>query len=85
METREAGIQEKVAEEVRVAMARRRMTGRALALRLGWTAPFLSRRLTGDVAFTITELFDVARILDIPLSALIPQVRGDVTSGKIIS
>lgn len=60
-----------VAEEVRVAMARRRISGVALANRLGKAQPWISRRLRGDVAFDLDDLEAVASALDVPVETLL--------------
>jgi len=57
-----------VAAEIRAQFARRRLTGRKAAAELGWTGPYLSRRLTGAVPFNVTDLAAIAQLLDLPVS-----------------
>lgn len=52
-----------VAGEIRALIARRGTSGRQLALRMGKSQPWMSRRLTGDVAFDIAELDQIAGLL----------------------
>jgi transcriptional regulator with XRE-family HTH domain len=66
---------ESVAAEVRAEMARQRRSQTDLAGALNWTQVFLSRRLTGTVAFTTDEIEAVAGELGIPLSQLVAPVR----------
>lgn len=61
---------ELVAAEVRAHLARQRISGRRAAVMLGWTAPYLSRRLTGEIPFDVNDLTRVADLLDIPVAAL---------------
>ncbi len=56
-------LQEQVAEEIRVQLARRRVSGRKLARELGWTAPYLSRRMNGRQSFTVEDLDAISRFL----------------------
>lgn len=37
---------------------------------LGWTAPYLSRRLTGEIPFDVNDLTRVADLLGVPVAAL---------------
>src|SRR5215472_17069635 len=57
-----------VAAEVRAQLARARRTGRSVALELGWTQPYISRRLTGEVPFDVNDLAAVADVLHIPVT-----------------
>lgn len=59
-----------VAAEVRAEMARQRRGQVEVATELGWSQAFLSRRLTGGVAFSTDEIEHVARVLGVPLSQL---------------
>jgi transcriptional regulator with XRE-family HTH domain len=58
-----------VAGEVRAHLARRRISGRRAAAELGWTAPYLSRRLTGEIPFDVDDLDAIASLLDMPVVA----------------
>jgi transcriptional regulator with XRE-family HTH domain len=62
-----------VAEEVRVWMTRRRVTGAGLASAIGRSQAYVSRRLTGDTAFDLDDLERIATVLDVPVNRLFPQ------------
>ena len=57
-----------VAAEVRAQLGRAQRTGRSIALELGWTQPYISRRLTGEVPFDVNDLTAIADVLGIPVS-----------------
>jgi len=56
-----------VAAEVRAEMARQRRSQRQVADALGVSNTYVWRRLTGEVAFDLTELEAVAAYLDRPV------------------
>jgi hypothetical protein len=62
---------EKVAEEVRVALARRRLSGQKAAEALGWSAFYLSRRLSAKVAFDVNDLSALADLLEVSVMAFL--------------
>lgn len=62
---------ELTAGAVRAELARRRISGRAMARALGWSHGTTSRRLSGSSPFDIDELAAVASFLGIPTSALL--------------
>lgn len=64
-------LRERVAEELRAILARRKMTATTLAELTGLTQPYLSRRMTGDVAFNIDDLDKIASVLEVPVTALL--------------
>jgi transcriptional regulator with XRE-family HTH domain len=64
-----AALHEYVAGEIRAYLARARLSGRRAALQLGWTQPYMSRRLTGDIPFDVTDLEALAGLLDVPVTA----------------
>ena len=63
-----ASLRTVVAGEVRAHLARQRISGRQAAIRLGWTAPYLSRRLTGEIPFNVADLEALAVLLDVPVT-----------------
>lgn len=65
---------ELTAEAVRVELARRRISGRAMARALGWSFSSTARLLKAEYAFDIDELSAVADFLNLPLTALLPPV-----------
>lgn len=60
-----------VAAEVRVALARQGGTQADLATKAGLSKASLSRKMRGDVAFTVDELVAVAIALDVDAGSLI--------------
>lgn len=60
------------ADRVRAELARRRVSGRDLAVALGWSERTTRRRLAGHVAFTVDELTAVAQHLGLPPAELLP-------------
>lgn len=61
----------RVADEVRAAMARKRVSQTKLADILGISQAAVSRRLTGEVAFDVNELSVLAGALDVSLATLL--------------
>ena len=55
-----------MAAEIRAELARRRLSARAAAARLGWTQAYLSRRLNGDVPFDVEDIEALADLLGVP-------------------
>ena len=64
-----------VAAEVRAHLARQRLSGRQAAIRLGWTQPYMSRRLTGEIPFDVADLEAIADLLGIPATAFFQRPR----------
>lgn len=62
-----------VAANVRAEVARRGLRHADLATALGVSRPAMSRRLTCDMEFSITELRAVAEFLGVPLSVLLDE------------
>jgi transcriptional regulator with XRE-family HTH domain len=79
-------LPESVAAEVRAYLGRARLSGRAAALRLGWTQQYMSRRLTGLTPFDVADLAAIADMLDVPVTAffegrreaIIPSLAGGI-------
>lgn len=67
-----SGLREAVAEVIRVEMARRRMSQRALADATGLSQSYIGRRLVSDKPFTTDDLAKVAAALGMPVAALVP-------------
>ena len=61
---------EVVAEEIRVLMARQRMSGRGLARAAGLNEATVSRRLNAEYPFDVDELERIAAIFGVPITAL---------------
>jgi len=67
---RAAGLDLTVAANIRAELARRRFRQAQLAQRLGRSSNWLSRRLTGQVAFTLAEVDAIAGFLGMSVSEL---------------
>jgi DNA-binding transcriptional regulator YdaS (Cro superfamily) len=65
-------LSERVAEEIRALLARRRVTGRELARRLSVSSPWVSQRLTGHTEIGVNDLERIATALDVEITALLP-------------
>lgn len=61
---------DRVAAEVRAELGRQHKTQRELAEALGVSQVFVSRRLRGEVAFSLEELERIAEALDVPIIRL---------------
>jgi len=59
-----------VSVELRAALARRQVSGAALARLTGRSQTYLSERLRADRSFTMTDLEDICREANIDLLAL---------------
>lgn len=71
----------RTAEEIRVLLARRRMSASELARRTGMTQPYMSRRLTGEIAFDVDDLDLIATVLEVNVADLLPRsARSEVTA-----
>src|SRR5690554_1761635 len=70
--TRTVRLSDQVAEEIRVLLVRRRRSASDLARQIGMTQPYLSRRLTGEVALDLDDLQRIARALDVDIHDLLP-------------
>lgn len=61
----------RVGDEVRAAMARRRVSQAALGKHLELSQAAVSRRLLGEIPFDISELTAIASFLGVPLETLV--------------
>lgn len=66
-----ANLADSVNENIRVAMARKRITAVALASALGLSTQALYRRQSGAVAWNTTELEAVAAVLEVDVFDLL--------------
>lgn len=64
---------ERVAAEVRAEMARQRRTQTELAEHLDMSQQAVSRRMTGELAWDVDEITDIADWLGVPLAALMAE------------
>jgi len=67
-----SGLRARVAESIRVELARRRMSQRALAEATGLSQSYIGRRMTGEMPFTTDDLALIATALGVPVLALLP-------------
>lgn len=66
-----ATLNDSVSAEVRAEMGRQRISQTQLSLAVGWKQAYLSRRITGLVAWSTDDLEQLAKSLGIPVHALI--------------
>jgi transcriptional regulator with XRE-family HTH domain len=71
-----------VAEEVRVMLARKRVSGLQLAERIGHSQAYVSRRLNGETAFDVDDLERIAIALGVTVYDLIPRSAGQHTDTR---
>jgi transcriptional regulator with XRE-family HTH domain len=70
-------LSQTVTQEIRAEMARQRLSQKALAERLGWGQPTLSRRLNGQIALTFDDADAIAGALGVSLVQLAwPRAEG---------
>lgn len=69
-------LRERTAEEIRVLLARRHISAAELARRTGMKQPYISRRMTGEVAWDVDDLERIAAVLDVDVIDLMPQREG---------
>lgn len=70
---RAATLTELVADEIRVAMTRKRMSGRDLAKKLNVSPSWISYRLSGRQPIDLNDLFRIARALGVGVHQLLPS------------
>lgn len=61
----------RVAREIRQVLADAERSQGDLAAALGWSVPYLSRRLTGRVSFSLDNIEQIAIALDVPRGRLL--------------
>jgi len=66
-------LREHVAEEIRVLLARKKMSAAELARRTGLKQSTMSRRMTGETAFDMDDLEIIAEVLEVEVSDLMPR------------
>lgn len=70
---RARSLTERVAEEVRAMMGRRRISGARLARELGVSDAWVSYRLSGKQPIDLNDLENIARALGVPVISLLPE------------
>lgn len=71
-----------VAEEVRVLLARRRLSAARLAQQLGWSQPYMARRMAGTQPFDVDDLEAIADALGVGIVDLLPRDRREQVTGQ---
>jgi len=71
--TRPQGLQEWIAEEIRVLLVRRRMTATQLAGMVGWSSSQISRKLGGQSELTVNDVAKVAKVFQVQPADLLPK------------
>ena len=66
-------MQERITEEIRVALARRKMSASELARRAGWGQGYIARRMDGRAPLSVDDLDRIAEVLDMSINDLIPE------------
>ena len=69
---RTATLSELVADEIRVAMTRQRVSGRDLAKRLDVSPSWISYRLSGKQPIDLNDLLRIANALGVGVHQLLP-------------
>lgn len=62
---------QRVGANVRAEMARRNLSQQSMSQKVNLSQQALSRRMTGQIAFSVDELADIAVALDVTLTDLI--------------
>lgn len=62
-----------VSDEIRLAMTRRRLSGAQIALMIGRSQSYISKRLRSDAAFTANDVEDICRALQEDLLGLLSR------------
>lgn len=68
-----ASLREQAAEEIRVQLARKRISAAELARRTGMKQSTLARRMTGEIAFDLDDLELIANVLGVAVVDLLPR------------
>lgn len=60
-------LQERVSDEMRALLARRRLSARQAASALGWNEMYLYRRLKNQSPFDLNDIEALAHLLEVPV------------------
>jgi transcriptional regulator with XRE-family HTH domain len=69
-------LRHRTAEEIRVLLARKRMSAAELARRTGIKQSTMARRMTGETAFDLDDLELIATALEVDVTDLLPRTVG---------
>lgn len=64
-----------IAGTIRAELARRKLSGRSVAGRMGMPVNTFRRRLNGEIPFDVSDLVAVADILSVPVVDLLPPMQ----------
>ncbi|HEX6968857.1 MAG TPA: helix-turn-helix transcriptional regulator [Micromonosporaceae bacterium] len=78
-------LTDQVAEEIRALLARRRISGRELARRLGESASWVNYRLTGHTPIGLDDMQRIAEELEVGIIDLLPEHARQGTMRHILS
>lgn len=76
--TMSTSLQEKISDEVRAWLARRRLSASKAAAALHWNEMYMSRRLNNKTAFDLNDLEALAHLLEIPVTVFFENVDKDI-------
>jgi transcriptional regulator with XRE-family HTH domain len=65
-------LNDHVTAEIRAELGRQHRSAASLAAELGWTPPYLNRRMTGQIALDLLDLEAIADCLRVTLAKLMP-------------
>lgn len=65
-------LPEVLAAELRAEAARKQLSHRAIANRLGVTAMWVQRRFSGETQITVEDLFRICQVLELDMRELMP-------------
>jgi len=65
-------LNEAARHAISAELAQRGISQRALARMLGWSQTYLQNRILGRYALTTTEVEQIAKALEVPVTQLIP-------------
>jgi BetR domain len=81
METLVMDARRQVAEEVRAYLARKRMSVREAARRLGLGQTAMHRRVVGEIPFDVGEIVAIAELLDVPVERFFATASEGASAG----
>lgn len=84
-EVQDPSPHESVAEEVRALLGRRRLSGRKVALDLGWSKFYIGRRLNGQTPFDANDLAVLAAYLDVEVAVFFEGLDRDAVLSRSVS
>lgn len=80
MEPTEARTAPPVSGRVRDLLRERGLSDSAMARELGFSQPYMSRRMRGDVPWRVDELTQIATFLNVPVTELLATAQPATTA-----